>query len=96
MRGNFVVFNSLASVLIDMGASHSFISTAFAFAVGLEIDQLESPLWVKSPAGDRVALGHVCCFCEIEVADCLLSFDFILLDMHTFDVILWMDWLSHF
>ena len=37
MRGIFVVCNSLANVLIDTSASHSFISTAFASALGLEV-----------------------------------------------------------
>lgn len=38
VRGNFVVFNSLASVFIDAGASHSFISIAFASALGLDVE----------------------------------------------------------
>lgn len=43
VRDNFVMFNSLASVLIDIGgASHSFISSTFASTLGLEINQLES------------------------------------------------------
>lgn len=90
------MFNSLASVLINMGTSHSFISTAFTFALGLEIDQLESLFWVESSIGGRVALWRVCCSCEIEVADRRLFFDFFILDMHTFDIILGIDWLTHF
>ena len=36
VRGTFLVFSSWASVLIDSGASHSFISASFARALDLE------------------------------------------------------------
>ena len=60
------------------------------------LDQLKSPLFVKTPIGAKVALGRVYHSCEIEVADHQLSFNFIVLDIHTFDVILDMDWLTYF
>ena len=37
VRGTFLFCNSVANALIDMGASHSFISAAFAFVLGLEL-----------------------------------------------------------
>ena len=68
VRGIFVVCNSLANVLIDTGASHSFISTAFAFALGLEVARFVPPLRVESPIGGTVDLNRGCRDCEIEVA----------------------------
>ncbi|XP_028094363.1 uncharacterized protein LOC114294425 [Camellia sinensis] len=96
MRGIFIVCNSLASVLIDTGASHSFIFAAFESALGLEVAQLASPLRVESPVGGTVDLDWGCRDCEIEVARRRLSFAFVLLDMSSFDVILGMDWLSSY
>ena len=40
VRGIFVVCNFLANVLIDTGVSHSFISTAFASALGVVVARL--------------------------------------------------------
>ena len=55
--------NSLANVLIDTGASHSFISTAFASALGLEVARLVPPLRVESPVGGIVDLDRDCRDC---------------------------------
>lgn len=68
VRGIFVMCNTLANVLIDMGASHSFISAAFVSALGLEVAQLASPLRVESPIGSMIELDQGCQDCEIEVA----------------------------
>lgn len=96
VRGIFIVCNSLASVLINTGTSHSFISAAFASALGLEVAQLASPLRVESPVGGTVDLDRGCRGCEIEVVGHRLPFSFVLLDMSSFDVILGMDWLSSY
>ena len=91
VRGIFVVCSSLANVLIHTGASHSFISTAFASALGLEVAQLVPPLRVESPVGGTVDLDRGCRDCEIEVAGHRLPFAFVLLDMSSIDVILGRD-----
>lgn len=83
--------NSLANVLIDTSASHSFIASSFASILGLEFDLLECHLLVETPIMGKVALGRVCRSFEIDVADHRLSFDFIVLDMNAFDVILSID-----
>ena len=44
VRGTFLVFNSWACVLIDMGASHSFIASSFALTLGLAVEVLDSVL----------------------------------------------------
>ncbi|WP_375667702.1 hypothetical protein, partial [Bartonella sp. AC130YNZD] len=73
VRGTVLIYNTWARILFDTGASHSFIASSFA-----------------------CALGNVCRACDLMVADNYLTFDLILLDMHTFDVILGMDWLGTF
>ena len=70
VRGIFIVCNTLANVLIDTGASHSFISAAFVSALGLEVAQLVPRLRVKSLVGGTVDLDRGCRDCEIEVAEC--------------------------
>ncbi|GFZ17988.1 hypothetical protein Acr_26g0012570 [Actinidia rufa] len=51
VRGIFLVFNSWARVLIDTGASHSFIASSFALTLGLEVEVLDSVLMLDTPVG---------------------------------------------
>ena len=94
VRGTFLVFSSWARVLVDTGASHSFIAASFSTALGLETDTLDPPLYVDTPIGGWVLLDSVCRGCDLTIAERTFVFDFIVLDMTAFDVILGMDWLS--
>ena len=94
IRGTFPVFNSWATVLIDTGASCSFIASTFAFALGLEVDLLDSTLLVDTPVGGVVHLNRVCRGCVLVIADRRIEADLIVMDMSGFDIILGMDWLS--
>ena len=95
-QGTFLVFNLWASILIDTGASNSFISAQFARALGLVVESLSPPLCVDTPLGDGTVLSRICRACEVRVADHPLVWDLIMLDMTTFDVILGMDWLRRY
>ncbi|GAB2266340.1 hypothetical protein Dimus_037888 [Dionaea muscipula] len=46
------------------------------------------------PVGSSVELTHACLACEVEMLGMVMPVDLICLDMHDFDVILGMDWLS--
>ena len=65
VRGTFLFCNSVASVLIDMGASHSFVSAAFASVLELELAQLASPICVVSPIGGELILKQGVRGCDI-------------------------------
>ena len=88
------MFNSWARVLIDTGASHLFIASSFTLTLGLEIAVLDSVLLLDTPVGGWTILIRVCRSCEVEIADRRFVFDFIVLDMTSFSVILGMDWLT--
>ena len=88
------MFNSRALVLFDTGASHSFISSAFASALELEVDCLGSMLTVDTPIRELVLLEYLCHNYELIILDRNVRVGFILVDMSTFDMILGMDWLS--
>ena len=74
--------------------SHSFIASSFALALGLEVEVLDSVLLLDTHVRGRTTLRCVCRSCEIEIGDRQFMFDFIVLDMTSFDVILGMDWLT--
>ena len=88
------MLNSWVRVLIDTRASHSFIASSFALALGLDVKVLDSVLLLDTPVGGRTTLRCVCRSYEIKIGDRRFMFDFIVLDMTSFDVILGMDWLT--
>src|SRR4051812_42362161 len=88
IRGTISVYTSYARVLIDTGASHSFISYAFSKTVGLRLDRLREPLEVSTPVSGMAVLNEICRGCDLEIAGHKLSFDFILLRMTNFDIII--------
>ena len=94
VRGTFLIYNSWAHFLFDSGASHSFLSASFARSLGLELDVLESPVFVDTLVDVRVRLDRICRGCEFTMGDHQFAFNFIVLDMSGFDLILGMDWLS--
>ncbi|XP_058211668.1 uncharacterized protein LOC131323848 [Rhododendron vialii] len=96
VKGTFLLFNSFARVLFDSGASHSFIAMSFVYALELDAEDLDSPLFVKTPLGGQSSLNRICKECELVICDRRFVFDFIVLDMSVFDLILGMDWLSTF
>ena len=95
-QGMFLIHNTWASVLVDTGASFSFISAAFSRVLGLSVELLESPLCVETPVGAIAVLRRVCRDCEVRVADFTFLGDLIVLDMTSFDVIIGMDWLAKY
>ncbi|GFS41577.1 hypothetical protein Acr_00g0075180 [Actinidia rufa] len=69
-------------------------ASAFAFALGLEVDLLDSTLLVDTPVGGVVPLNRVCRGCVLVIADRRIEADLVVMDMLGFDIILGMDWLS--
>ena len=91
VRYTFLIFSSWASVLINFGASHSFISVSFARALDLEISRLDPSMFVDTPIRRRVVIGRVFRGCDLTIQDRTFMFDFIVLYMMGFDVILGTD-----
>ena len=81
MRGTFLIYNSWAHVLFNSGASHSFLSASFARSLELELDILESPVFVDTPGGGRIRLDRICRDCDFTMRDHQFVFDFIVVDM---------------
>ena len=94
IQGTFLLSRLWARVLIDSGASHSFIAASVVIELGLEVEAFEELLYECSPLEIRVRIGMICHGCELEISGILLTMDLRVMDMSEFDVILGMDWLT--
>ncbi|TXG69298.1 hypothetical protein EZV62_004233 [Acer yangbiense] len=92
--GILSLFSRDAKVLFDPGATHSFISSKFALFSDKPAELLDYSLSVATPLGDSVAVKIVYKACVISFDGREFYVDLLPLDMHDFDVILGMDWLS--
>ena len=94
MTGTIQVFESDAYVLIDPGATHSFISAKFIAQVNIEIQPIDCSMVVSLPTGDSRIADRVYMGCRVIIEGHEFMANLVLLDIQDFDVILGMDWLS--
>jgi hypothetical protein len=85
-----------AHVLIDPGATHSFVSSRFVREHGLSTEQLNPGMSVSIPSGSSLLADKLCRGCEVLVGKKRMEGDLVVLSMKDFDVILGMDWLSRY
>ncbi|XP_027124278.1 uncharacterized protein [Coffea arabica] len=70
VEGTIPVFHHLAKILIDPGATHSFVSAAFMFGIDVKAERLPYDLEVKTPTGmDWLVHYHVRVDCHMKVVE---------------------------
>ena len=89
-----LVFDRNAHILINPGATHSFISMGFISNVNVESQPIYCSIVVSLPTGDSRLAESVYMDSRVIIRGKEFLEDLILLDIHDFDVILGMDWLS--
>ena len=94
MTGMISVFDRDAHILIDPRATHSFISMGFISNVNVESQPIDCSIVVSLPTGDSRLAESVYMDSRMIIGGQEFLADLILLDIHDFDVILGMDWLS--
>ena len=92
--GIISVFGRDAHILIDPGATHSFISVGFISNVNVESQPINCIIVVSLPIGDSRIAKSVYLDSRVNIRGQEFLTYLILLDIHDFDVILGMDWLS--
>src|SRR3954463_3995282 len=91
--GTLLVNSVPATVLFDSGASHSFMSEAFAFSHNFNYETMKPPMMVRTPICQcRTTMFVPNTTVEIEGIEFLASP--ILLKTSIIDLILGMDWLK--
>ncbi|GAV78116.1 zf-CCHC domain-containing protein/RVP_2 domain-containing protein [Cephalotus follicularis] len=92
--GTLYIYGYSARVLMDSGASHSFISAHFASCLDVTPDCMSFILDVSTPTGTSMYTDSVYRSCEMYMGGIPLYANLIVLPIRDFDVILGMDWLS--
>src|SRR3954466_11928165 len=93
VMGTLLVNSIPATVLFDTGASHSFVSRAFASKHGIYHEKMHTPLIVRTPGTQcRVDMVAPNLTVEIERFEFMVSPH--ILKTSTIDLILGMDWLK--
>ena len=94
VTGTISLFDTDAHVLVDSGATHSFIYRKFIERVGIEMRPAECGMVVSLPTGDSLIANRVYRGIKVTITSHEFEADLIVLDIHDFDIILGMDWLA--
>jgi predicted aspartyl protease len=89
----FPVNSVPAMVLIDSGASHSFITEQFVAKHNIPISSMKTHLLVGSPNGEMKST-HVCPQVNLKIRGIDFQADLVVLTSSGIDVIVGMDWLG--
>lgn len=85
--------NKTGKVLFDPGATHSFISVAFASELPLTVEILPNIFEVRSPMGMTATTDIIYRDCNVNFKGRIYLANLIKLPIQSYDVILGMDWL---
>ena len=86
--GTLLIFGQPAFTLIDLGVTHSFMSSRFALHANVPSLSLLGEWHVSLPSGEVMRIDWVFSGCEVLVEGFNFKADLILLNMVEFDVIL--------
>ena len=94
VTGTLFIFGDDARVLIDPGATHSFIAREYVTRVGMTPTPLGCHLEIATPTGDSLWPSQMLRGSLFSIEGQVMEADLILLDLQGLDVILGMEWLS--
>ena len=96
VAGNFFISSYPAYVLIDTGASHTFISERFALMHSLPIESLSTVVSVTSPLGTCLISVKSVKSCILQYDGHTIDLDCIVLGLSDFDCIVGIDMLTKY
>ncbi|XP_071933123.1 uncharacterized protein [Coffea arabica] len=96
VEGTLPIFHRLAKVLIDPGATHSFVNPSFMSGIDVQPVRLPYDLEIRTPMGNKKVITSLTYRnCEFWVGERKMLVDLISLDIKGYDVIIGMDFLGH-
>jgi hypothetical protein len=91
----FFTISHPATILFDLAASHSFISSAFVAKYHPPMSIMKHTMLVSSPGGE-MRTKHICPAVSITIRGVDFLANLIILDSKGIDIILGMDWLRKY
>ena len=91
VTGTLSIFGDDARVLIDLGATHSFISREYVAQVEMTPVPLGCGLEIATPTGESLWPSHMLKGSLFSIEGQVMEADLILIDLKGLDVILGMD-----
>ncbi|XP_071924803.1 uncharacterized protein [Coffea arabica] len=96
VEGTLPIFHRLAKVLIDPGATHSFVNPSFMSGIEVQPVRLPYDLEIRTPMGNKKVITSLTYKnCEFWIGERKMLVDLISLDIKGYDVIIGMDFLGH-
>ncbi|XP_027120450.2 uncharacterized protein [Coffea arabica] len=96
VEGTLPIFHRLVKVLIDPGATHSFVNPTFMSGIDVKPVRLPFDLEVRTPMDNKNVITSLAYKnCEFWIGKRKMLVDLISLDIKDYDVIIGMDFLGH-
>ena len=89
-----LIYDHDAYALVDLGATHSFISVPFTERHQVESQPIDGRMVVSVPNGDTMISERIVLGSRLVIQNKDFPTDLIVLGIQDFDIILGMDWLS--
>ncbi|TYK04219.1 DNA/RNA polymerases superfamily protein [Cucumis melo var. makuwa] len=93
ITGTILICDVPARVLLDSGATHSFVSSMLLTKLSRMLEPLSEELVICTPVGDILLVSEVLRDCEVVVEGVCMLVDLLPLELQALDVILGMDFL---
>ncbi|XP_074361501.1 uncharacterized protein LOC141701756 [Apium graveolens] len=94
ISGTLIVGRRDAYVLFDTGSTHSVVSLSFVYHLCIVPSLLYPHMSIATPMGNYVIISDAYRECLIVVGDRNYKVNLLPMEMHDFEIILGMDWLS--
>ncbi|GJX02696.1 putative reverse transcriptase domain-containing protein [Tanacetum coccineum] len=96
VTGTFLLNNRYASILFDIGADRSFVSTAFSSLIDIIPTTLDHGYDVELADGRIIWVNTLIRGCTLNFLNHPFNIDLMPVEMGSFNVIIGMDWLSKY
>ena len=94
ISGTLYIDSLHAHVLINLGATHTYVSPLFVSQLKVHPKKLNEIISVTTPGNKILESQEYIDGCQVRIAKHDLPIQMILLDMVDFDIIIGMDWLA--
>ncbi|GKB37078.1 putative reverse transcriptase domain-containing protein [Tanacetum coccineum] len=96
ITGTFLLNNRYASILFDIGADRSFVSTVFSSLIDIVPTTLDHDYDVELAYGKIIGVNTIIRGCTLNFLNHPFNIDLMPVELGSFDVIIGMDWLTKY